>query len=109
MPHGLVPTRGFMSAVLETSVALTDAWLTAYVAAADGEATVSAAALQQQLDELVGPECSKAWWNDAVERTASAEAGLNSSRPQSSQSSTASTAPTPRQSNEIEKRGISKV
>lgn len=109
MPHGLVPTRGFMSAVLETAVALTDAWLTAYVAAADGEATVTAAALQRHLDELVGPACSKAWWNDAVERTASVEQGASSSRPQSSQSSTASTTPTPRHSNELEKRGASKL
>lgn len=101
LPPGLVPTRGFMSAVLETTVALTDAWLTAYVAAAGGSYSVTSAALQRQLNEMVGKECSKAWWNDATERGVS---DTMPSKPPSSHGSSVSTTPTPPCSVDLDRR-----
>lgn len=75
LPRRLVPSRGVLSACVELVAALADAWSAAYAAAPrDVWANVSGR-LRENLDGLVGRDCSQAWWEDAAERAASASDG----------------------------------
>lgn len=75
LPRRLVPSRGVLSACVELVAALADAWSAAYAAAPkDVWANVSGR-LRENLDGLVGNDCSQAWWEDASERAASENDG----------------------------------
>jgi len=122
LPEKIVPSRGFVTICSELALALTDAWLAAYIAGGspalsapssqgrDGEAS---AALRSQLASEVGPACAQAWWGDTaeqVERTSADAIRARTPRPPtevivapggasqadgSSGSSTRATTPTP--------------
>lgn len=80
LPERWVPSRGFVTVCAELAIALSDAWLMAYVTAGP-DASPRAEELQEQLDSLAGLECSRGWWADAAERAG--KEGSDGKRPAS--------------------------
>eukprot|EP00933_Yihiella_yeosuensis_P008550 TRINITY_DN11405_c0_g2_i2.p1 TRINITY_DN11405_c0_g2~~TRINITY_DN11405_c0_g2_i2.p1 ORF type:complete len:491 (-),score=97.21 TRINITY_DN11405_c0_g2_i2:22-1494(-) len=75
LPPRHVPSRSFVTACFELVQSLIDAWMTAHDASSRGGKPVHGKELQLRLEELVGPACSEAWWEDAAERCSRLEKG----------------------------------
>lgn len=77
LPTRFAPSRGFVSACAELAAALADAFLMAEASLPPGCTwEESGDEAQLRLESLVGRDCARAWWADAIERLQDKEAPL---------------------------------